>query len=735
MRVTASPPLPARADPLTRGRLLVLMVLVATAAWVAIEWTRGAEGVTAVWLGNGLVVGILLPRRKSEWARILIASFLAEISARVLHGDPLETSVTLAVASTFEILIVVAGIRRWIPDPATTDRIIALTLAATGSTVTACAISALLPATLLPAGQAHGFWGAWALWFSVHVVGIVMMASLVTVAGRLGARLWGRPDRRVDYAVCHLALLAACSVVFFQTRAPLLFLVFPPLVLLTFRHGFPGSVTGIVVVATASTVAAISGGGPFALAGNSGVLSQILLVQLFVAATCAVSMPIATVLTARRRLARKLKSSEADYRLLADNTRDLVVRIAADGTYSYVSRSVTQLLGWTREEFAKNAGRLLHPDDRAPTTATLQQLFENGGSCTLLLRFRHAHEHYVWIEAVAARVEQTSPGMPAEVVSSGRDVSVRVTTQMALDQTQRRLQAITNTLPALVCYVDREERYTFANAHYERMLGIKPSSLLGKTVRESWGEAAYSLWAPHIEQALAGAGQTFEMEPSDATGGRYLQSHYIPDMAVDGKIQGLHAFTFDISELKTAEAALTRLTRVDPLTGLGNRRQLEERMESAIARARRRRQPLVLIYLDLDRFKEINDTLGHLAGDAVLRAFAERMKSCVYEVDLVARLGGDEFVIVVEDAPDVAATEVIARKILAAMQAPIVVLERSLQVSTSIGIAFCTRPTHMDEVLALADQALYAAKTAGRKGFRVERDDWDHAGRDSGARR
>ncbi len=182
-----------------------------------------------------------------------------------------------------------------------------------------------------------------------------------------------------------------------------------------------------------------------------------------------------------------------------------------------------------------------------------------------------------------------------------------------------------------------------------------------------------------------------------------------------------YAFLHDISERKQAQAQLARLARTDTLTGLPNRHAFDERLAAALARSRRRGQPIALLFLDVDKFKAINDSRGHGAGDAVLKEFGRRVAGAVRETDTVARLAGDEFVVVVEGLHSAAEPETIACKILAAIGRPFDIEGAPLTVSTSIGIAF--QPdghAQPAELLARADAALYAAKTAGRNTFRVD---------------
>lgn len=160
---------------------------------------------------------------------------------------------------------------------------------------------------------------------------------------------------------------------------------------------------------------------------------------------------------------------------------------------------------------------------------------------------------------------------------------------------------------------------------------------------------------------------------------------------------------------------LYELSRRDSLTGLANRRCFEERLDDAVAR-NLRGHPAAVLLLDLDRFKAINDTYGHAAGDAVLQEFAERLRDSVRQADLVARLGGDEFAIILQDLEHAAQPDQVADRILRVMQAPFQGKAASLQVAASVGIAQCQPgETDADRLLARADEALYRAKQGGRE--------------------
>ncbi len=425
----------------------------------------------------------------------------------------------------------------------------------------------------------------------------------------------------------------------------------------------------------------------------------------------------------------------------------------------------------------------------------------------------------------------------------------------ALRESAHRLGMIADNTPALISYIDAEERYRYANATYSEWFGIAPEEVQGRTMREVLGEA-YAPREPYIREALAGKEARFDLPVIFGGRPRHTHTRYVPDVLSDGSVAGFYVLATDVTPLKHTEqklreseqqlslalegsqlalfdwniatgevflseqwvvmrggkAAPTRTTfgalerlvhpddtpgfgrvirdalkgvtpyyraehrvmtndggwiwiqshgqvtarkpdgqalrligtnadvterkraegdlaesraqlelaaRHDHLTGLPNRYLLMDRLEQVLARARRSGQLLALFYVDVDRFKTINDKFGHAAGDALLKGFAERLNACVRESDTVARLGGDEFVVLLEELHRVEDAHSIARKIVEAMRRDFHFEGQALRASSSIGVAFTRGAADGEELLKQADAALYEAKGAGRNRYQV----------------
>jgi diguanylate cyclase (GGDEF)-like protein/PAS domain S-box-containing protein len=291
-----------------------------------------------------------------------------------------------------------------------------------------------------------------------------------------------------------------------------------------------------------------------------------------------------------------------------------------------------------------------------------------------------------------------------------------------------QLRAITDNLPVAITYLDAEQRYRFVNRTGLEWLCRSAEEVIGQRIGDIMRPVAYERRREAIEQGLTGKRVTFEAEAVSGDVTRILHYAYIPDIESDGRVAGLYGLATDVSALKKVERQLGLLVRSDALTGLANRYQFNEAMPLALSRARRALSGLALMYLDIDHFKRINDSLGHAAGDEVLKAFAQRLSKSVRTTDTVARLGGDEFVIILEGLNNEEEPQVLARKIVANVTRPLEVEGRALTMTASIGIAFRRKIVAADAatveaMIGRADAALYAAKSAGRNTWRLMVDD------------
>jgi diguanylate cyclase (GGDEF)-like protein/PAS domain S-box-containing protein len=208
---------------------------------------------------------------------------------------------------------------------------------------------------------------------------------------------------------------------------------------------------------------------------------------------------------------------------------------------------------------------------------------------------------------------------------------------------------------------------------------------------------------------------------------RWFENCYTPVRDESHRLIEVEGILIDISERKAAEASIANLARTDVLTGLANRMTFNDQLRQAFAAAERGARSFAVLYLDLDRFKEVNDTLGHHAGDRLLQEVSRRLRDGTREIDLVARLGGDEFAIVQTGIDDSAAAGTLAEKLIEIVSAPYLIDGNDLRIGVSIGISLYDGDVGSpDALLVQADQALYRAKHAGRGQYRFHSDEIDH---------
>jgi diguanylate cyclase (GGDEF)-like protein/PAS domain S-box-containing protein len=290
----------------------------------------------------------------------------------------------------------------------------------------------------------------------------------------------------------------------------------------------------------------------------------------------------------------------------------------------------------------------------------------------------------------------------------------RLGAEKAQHESEARLRMLTDNMPALISYLGADLRVQFANSCYRDWFGLDPEAMVGRRADEIFATPAYQETMRYLELALAGQSTTHEREIQTKAGKRTVRTVFFPRVDA-GEVVGICHMSSDITSDRMLQRELDRLARRDPLTGLHNRRSFMEQLPMAIARCARQGRWIAVLFVDLDRFKEVNDSRGHEAGDYVLNAVAERLTACVRGTDTVARLGGDEFTLILEGLNASSEAASVADKIIAAMEQPIAIGAGECIVGVSIGIA--ARPgaeARSEELLKQADEAAYAAKNAGR---------------------
>lgn len=312
-----------------------------------------------------------------------------------------------------------------------------------------------------------------------------------------------------------------------------------------------------------------------------------------------------------------------------------------------------------------------------------------------------------------ARAEFISPTM--------KIFADRAAAELEREQNQARLRDQASLLDkahdAIIVH-DLDHRISFWNRSAQRLYGWTEREALGRAIPELMCHDQAD-FRRAFEQALEN-GEWVGEYLCRHKDGRMLTVEGSWTLVRDqqGVAQSIFTIETDIGERKKMEQELLHRARHDALTGLPNRAYFYEQLEQAMKRSRRQGSWLGLLYFDIDRFKQINDSHGHDIGDAVIQTFAARVRKAVREVDFMSRLGGDEFVLILEDLSVPECTEVVAAKLIDAMQAEFAVRDLSLAVSTSIGIALYRPGMSVDDLVRQADQAMYRAKRAGRNCFR-----------------
>ncbi|HOO35502.1 MAG TPA: PAS domain S-box protein [Smithella sp.] len=429
----------------------------------------------------------------------------------------------------------------------------------------------------------------------------------------------------------------------------------------------------------------------------------------------------------------KLRKSEERFKQLAEVFPETIFEADAKGNLTYANEHGLKHFGLTEQDIAQgvNIFDFVSPNDRKAAWEKIQNRIQ--GTQKGYLEYEALKKDGSPFHALALSVPIAVDGVPVGIRGFILDITKRKQAEEALRKSEENYHFIADHTADHIWTMDMFMRFTYSSPSVIKTLGYTADEFMARKIDEFFTPEslvdAQKLLAEELER---------ENDPTaDPNRSRTLPSHlrhknghwvwlessltFIRDASM--KPIGVLGVTRDITERKKSEEQIKHLATHDLLTDLPSLRLARDRMVSAMNMARRYKKSAAIMFLDLDGFKNVNDTLGHDAGDYVLKQVAQRLLSCVRETDTVARVGGDEFLIIATEIhhPDNAAH--IAEKVIQTVSQPIMINGEQAVVGTSIGIALY--PEHseeMDRLIKLADEAMYKVKNAGKNNFRFVND-------------
>lgn len=427
---------------------------------------------------------------------------------------------------------------------------------------------------------------------------------------------------------------------------------------------------------------------------------------------------------------RQLRDSEERYRLLANNSSDLIWSTDCDLHITYISPAIENLTGYTFGEL------LFSREPRIFSKATnklVRAIYKNEFSLDELKQANACGvPKYMRIEQPLYRKDgkvldveiQLSLifndfGKVTGTLGVARDISER----KQIDKEMRLAATVFDSCREAIFIMDSRGMIIRANTAFYQFSGKSEMDVIGKDFRQFWDlsdpESFLTTVSSSIQKHQFWRGECNYLTD---TGIKPCLLSFSASQDDRDEVSHYVGIFLDISEKKQDELRIQRLAYYDALTHVANRSLFNDRLHKAIQQAERRKQSVAVLFLDLDHFKPVNDSLGHSAGDSLLQGVARRLQYCIREEDTVARMGGDEFAIILAGLEEGDKAERIvlrtANRIISQFVSPFLIEGREVYTSTSVGVAVYPRDgVHSDELLRNADMAMYAAKKSGRNSY------------------
>ncbi|MCK9530185.1 MAG: PAS domain S-box protein [Gammaproteobacteria bacterium] len=422
----------------------------------------------------------------------------------------------------------------------------------------------------------------------------------------------------------------------------------------------------------------------------------------------------------RKAAELQLRASEERLALVLQGVNDGYWDIDYETNDYYFSRRFAEMFGYDTQDLAHLSEAwiaLVHPDDMDEVEQALKaHLAGKSPQYASEHRMLHRDGSVIWVQARGTVVRRGKDGTALRMTGTHRDI-----TERKREENQLRLWAtVFEGTQEGIFITDDEARIVSANAAFSAITGYTLEEMRGRNPRMfSSGEQSrafyQNMWAS-INETGSWQGEIRDRRKNGEVFPMYTSITVTRDAR--GALQNYIAICVDISERKATEARIRFLAHHDVLTGLPNRELLEDRIGQALAHARRTETRIGVLFVDIDRFKNVNDSLGHHMGDELLKIAAQRLRACVRVDDSVSRQGGDEFILLVTELEDASDAGQVAQKVLEVISQPFTLDSSEVHVTASVGIAVYPEDgTDSETLIRNADAAMYFAKERGRNNF------------------
>ena len=437
------------------------------------------------------------------------------------------------------------------------------------------------------------------------------------------------------------------------------------------------------------------------------------------AAGAAIAMRNTLILEKHRAIQAELRSTKERYRNLVESTSDWVWEVDKTGCYTYVSPNLEMLLGYPTAEMIGQTPFDLMPTREAERVKHIffTQIAKDELPINRLVN-KNLHKN-------GQEVILETSGVPfyddSGVFSGYRGIDRDITASFKQEQKEKMAVMVQDNTSEAVMVIDENLRIVSINPAFTKTTGYTFDEILGKTPKVLSSGRQDKFFYQKMWEAINDLGywqgEIWNRRKNGEVYPEWLNINSIKDEA--GKVIYYSAIFSDISSQEHIRKRLHTLAYYDDLTGLPNRELFHDRLDNALTQSHRNDKKLGLMFLDIDRFKNVNDSLGHKVGDLLLSAIAKKLQECIRDSDSVSRIGGDEFTILVNDITQPEDTIIVAQKIIDAFSKPLKLPDGlELYATTSIGI--CVYPddgSNSDTLIKNADTAMYRAKESGRNNY------------------